>query len=65
MADKAIMIIKGSGRVVTISYDVASELDCQAIVTALGNQELAFRVRCAKYLLLVESDDPLNVKPRV
>jgi hypothetical protein len=64
MTDKAIMIIPGSGRVVTITYDVASELDCNAIVTALGDQELAFRVRCAKYLLLVGSDDPLSFKPR-
>jgi hypothetical protein len=58
------MIIHGSGRVVTITYDVASELDFNAIVTALGDQELAFRVGCAEYLLLVDSDDPLNFKPR-
>jgi hypothetical protein len=64
MTDKAMMIIKGSGRVVTNSYDVASELDCNAIVTAVGDQELAFCVRCAKYLLFVGSDDPLNFKPR-
>jgi hypothetical protein len=39
MTDKAMMIIHGSGRVVTITYHVASELDCNAIITALGDQE--------------------------
>jgi hypothetical protein len=59
--DKAIMVIQGTGRVVTIKFVVLPELEHRTIASSLADEELAEFVGRSKYVFLVESDDPLNL----
>jgi hypothetical protein len=59
--DKAIMVIHGTGRVVTIKFVVLPELEHRMIASSLADEELAEFVGRSKYVFLVECDDPLNL----
>ncbi len=61
VSQKAIMIIHGSGRVVTMKYVVLPELERLTIAASLADDALGEFVARSKYLLLVESDDPLTL----
>ena len=59
---KAIMVVYGNGRVHTIQFDVATQAEQEALVSALeGNPELAARIRSSKNILFVDGYEPLNV----
>ena len=59
---KAIMVVYGNGRVHTIKFDIATQSEQEALVSALeGNPELAARIRSSKNILFVDGYEPLNV----
>ena len=56
---KAIMVVYGNGRVHTIKFDIATQSEQEALVSALeGNPELAARIRSSKNILFVDGYEP-------
>jgi hypothetical protein len=59
---KAVMVMYGNERVHTIKFDIATQSEQEALVSALeGNPELAARIRSSKNILFVDGYEPLNV----
>jgi len=59
---RAIIIVQGNGRVHTVQFDVATQEEQRALVSALeGSPELAARIRSSRSVLFVCGYEPLNV----
>jgi hypothetical protein len=58
---RAIIIVQGNGRVHTVQFDVATQEEQRALVSALeGSPELAARIQASKNILFVDGYEPLN-----
>ncbi len=58
---RAIIIVQGNGRVHTVQFDIATQEEQQALVSALeGSPELAARIQSSRNILFVDGYEPLN-----